>query len=111
MSKLILPETINWIDLGHAEETFHAFSPDYEVTDIGKNFDLTVTLFGYQIGAEEVEKIVKALQHHLELDSIHTIYKAAMKPDLKLEDHACMTGDCPHEKQIECDEALKEFKK
>lgn len=110
MSKLILPETINWIDLGHAEETFHAFSPDYEVADIGKNFDLTVTLLGYQLGTEEVEKLIQRLQQHIMIDHTHNFIKE-LKNEFKLEDHACMTGDCPHTKQIECDEVLKEFKK
>lgn len=28
-------------------------------------------------------------------------------PEFNIEDHACSTGDCPHEKQNECDEERK----
>lgn len=33
-----------------------------------------------------------------------------LKHNFNIEDHACATGDCPHEKQSECDETLKSYK-
>lgn len=68
---LELPQNLEWEDLGHDAETFHAFSPDYVESDIGKDFDLTVTLLGYQLGEEEVKKLVGELKKHLFVCSIH----------------------------------------
>jgi hypothetical protein len=30
--------------------------------------------------------------------------------DFNIKDHACMTGDCAHTEQSECDQTLREFK-
>ena len=66
-----LPQNLEWEDLGHEAEFSQAFGPDYVASDIGKNFDLTVTLLGYQLGEEEVKKLVDELKKHLFICSIH----------------------------------------
>lgn len=71
ISNLELPQNLEWGELGHDPETFHAFSPDYVESDIGKDFDLTVTLLGYQLGEEEVKKLVVQLNKHLEICNAH----------------------------------------
>lgn len=71
------PHSISYEELGHDPvEDFSCFSPDYIETDIGKGFDLTVTLFGYQLGEEEVLILVRGLQDHLQVNEIHKILRA-----------------------------------
>lgn len=72
MSKdLELPRSIDWPELDHESRLEQCFGPDYNEEDIGKDFDLTVTLFGYQLGEEEVKKLVDELKKHLFVCSVH----------------------------------------
>jgi len=68
-----IPQDISYEELGHNEYTFPAFSPDYVEEDIGKSFDLTVTLIGYQLDTEAVSKLIKELNEHLITDRVHKI--------------------------------------
>lgn len=69
--KINIPNNISYEALDHDPNVFPAFSPDYEADDIGKSFDLTITLFGHQLGSEEVQKLVKELNQHLIIDQVH----------------------------------------
>ncbi len=66
-----IPKSISYEDLGHTPNIFPAFSPDYEASDIGQGYDLTVTLFGFQLGTEEVRKLIVELNRHLIVDEIN----------------------------------------
>ena len=70
-----LPTEITYEELGHEPDKFPAFSPDYVLEDIGKSFDLTITLFGYQLGSEEVEKLIVSLSEHLAVNNIHNFIR------------------------------------
>lgn len=71
-----IPNDISYEELGHDANIFPAFSPDYELNDIGQSFDLTVTLFGYQLGTEEVKRLIEALNEHILIDKVHHIVRS-----------------------------------
>ena len=70
-SDVILPRQITYHELDHDEQEFSALSPDYDESDIGKGLDLTISLFGYQLGSKEVAIIVRELSQHLYIDQIN----------------------------------------
>lgn len=62
---------ISYEELDHQPEQFPAYYPDYDINDIGKNIELTVTLFGYQLDTEAIKKLVEALNQHIRANDIH----------------------------------------
>lgn len=68
---LELPKDVSYLELDHGDNIFPAFSPDYDVDDIGKSFDLTVTLLGYQLGTNEIAILLNELSRHMVVSEIH----------------------------------------
>jgi hypothetical protein len=74
--KIKIPNDLSYEDMDHGFHIHPAFSPDYDAEDIGKGFDLTVTVFGFQLGSDEIKKLVNELNRHLIVDEIHQFLKS-----------------------------------
>lgn len=57
-----IPEILNMDVLGHSPKgETEAFEPNYVPNDIGKDYDLTVNIFGYELDYDAVSILIHEL--------------------------------------------------
>ena len=71
MSDFTIANCLTYEDLGHDAEEFDAYSPDYDINDIGSNLDLTISLLGYQLDTEAIKKLIEVLNQHVQINNLH----------------------------------------
>lgn len=70
---MTIPKEMSWKEMGHNDEQSLAFGPNYTPSEIGGNFDLSLTIFGYEVTEKEVNMLMeqfKTFKHNVATHSI-----------------------------------------